>query len=60
VSFNGITISRFENGLIIEDWSVTDTLGMLRQLGLWRSLLLALRRWKILRTISKLTKSKGV
>jgi predicted ester cyclase len=47
VSFNGITISRFENGLIIEDWSVTDTLGMLRQLGLWRSILLALRQWKI-------------
>ena len=37
VRFNGITISRFENGLIVEDWSVTDTLGMLRQLGLWRS-----------------------
>jgi hypothetical protein len=31
VHFNGITISRFENGLIVEDWSVTDTLGMLRQ-----------------------------
>jgi predicted ester cyclase len=60
VCFNGITISRFENGLIIEDWSVTDTLGMLRQLGLWRSILVALRRWKIPRTISKLTKSKGV
>jgi hypothetical protein len=39
VQFNGITISRFENGLIVEDWSVTDTLGMLRQLGLWRSIL---------------------
>jgi predicted ester cyclase len=60
VCFNGITISRFENGLIIEDWSVTDTLGMLRQLGLWRSILVALGRWKIPRTISKLTKSRGV
>jgi predicted ester cyclase len=39
VRFGGITISRFENGLIVEDWSVTDTLGMLRQLGLVRSLL---------------------
>lgn len=38
VRFNGITMSRFENGLIVEDWSVTDTLGMLLQLGLWRSL----------------------
>ena len=37
VRFNGITISRFKDGLIVEDWSVTDTLGMLRQLGAWRS-----------------------
>lgn len=47
VRFNGITISRFENGLIVEDWSVTDTLGMLRQLGLPRSVVVgvkALRR----------------
>lgn len=42
VRFNGITISRFENGRIVEDWSVTDTLGMLRQLGVWRSALVAL------------------
>lgn len=49
VTFNGITISRFEDGLIVEDWSVTDTLGMLRQLGLWRSALLALRQWETLR-----------
>ena len=39
VQFNGITISRFEDGLIVEDWSVTDTLGMLRQLGVLRALL---------------------
>jgi hypothetical protein len=52
VRFNGITISRFENGLIVEDWSVTDTLTMLRQLGLWRSILVGLRQWKILRTMS--------
>jgi len=43
VRFNGITISRFENGLIVEDWSVTDTLGMLRQLGLVRSLLVGVK-----------------
>jgi predicted ester cyclase len=36
VRFHGITISHMEDGLIVEDWSVTDTLGMLRQLGLWR------------------------
>ena len=45
VHFNGITISRVENGLIVEDWSVTDTLGMLRQLGLARSLLVGLKAW---------------
>ena len=53
VRFNGITISRFENGLIVEDWSVTDTLNMLRQLGLWRSVLVALRQWQTLKTASK-------
>jgi hypothetical protein len=46
VRFNGITISRFENGLIVEDWSVTDTLGMLRQLGLWRSVSVGLKQWR--------------
>jgi len=46
VQFNGITISRFKDGLIVEDWSVTDTLGMLRQLGAWRSVLLGVRQWK--------------
>jgi hypothetical protein len=48
VRFNGITISRFENGLIVEDWSVTDTIGMLRQLGAWRSAITVLRQWRAL------------
>ena len=48
VSINGITISRFQDGLIVEDWSVTDTLGMLRQLGVWRSALVGLRNLKAL------------
>ena len=43
VHFRGITISRFEKGLIVEDWSVTDTLGMLRQLGAWRTVLAGVR-----------------
>jgi hypothetical protein len=43
VSFNGITISRFERDLIVEDWSVTDTLAMLRQLGVLRAVLVGLR-----------------
>jgi predicted ester cyclase len=45
VRFNGITISRFKAGLIVEDRSVTDTLSMLRQLGAWRSVLLGVRQW---------------
>lgn len=52
VRFNGITISRFEHGLIVEDWSVTDTLGMLRQLGLWRSALIGLRQWQTTKAAS--------
>lgn len=44
VRANGITVSRFENQRIIEDWSVTDTLGLLKQIGLWRCLRLLLRR----------------
>jgi hypothetical protein len=46
VRFSGITISRFENGRIVEDWSVTDTLSMLRQLGLVRSLLVGVRSFR--------------
>ena|SRR5215213_11016828 len=49
VRFNGITISRFKDGLIVEDWSVTDTLGMLRQLGAWRSVILGARQWKTMK-----------
>jgi predicted ester cyclase len=44
VSFTGITVSRFKDGVIVEDWSVTDTLGMLRQLGVLRSVLARLRQ----------------
>jgi predicted ester cyclase len=43
VAFNGITISQLKDGRIVEDWSVTDTLGMLRQLGLWRTLAVLVR-----------------
>jgi predicted ester cyclase len=44
VRFNGITISRFEGGKIVEDWSITDTLSLLRQLGAWRSVLVGLKQ----------------
>jgi predicted ester cyclase len=48
VRFNGITISRFADGMIVEDWSVTDALGMLRQLGPWRSVVVGLSQWRAL------------
>jgi predicted ester cyclase len=38
VSFTGITISQFRNEVIVEDWSITDTGSLLRQLGGWRAL----------------------
>ncbi len=34
-TLDGITISRFENGTIVEVWGVFDRLGMLQQLGLF-------------------------
>jgi hypothetical protein len=43
ISFDGITISRLEDGLIVEDWTVTDGWSVLKRLGIWRSLLLALK-----------------
>jgi hypothetical protein len=46
VAFGGITISRFEDGLIVEDWSVVDTLSMVRQIGPWRAARLALAAWR--------------
>ena len=39
----GITISRFEDGKIAEDWTVSDNLGLLRQIGVRRALALAAR-----------------
>jgi predicted ester cyclase len=39
----GITISRLQDGRIVEDWSAFDSLELLRQLGLWRTVLAAPR-----------------
>jgi predicted ester cyclase len=33
VTLRGITISRFEDGKIVEDWGYSDTVDLLRQLG---------------------------
>lgn len=43
VTLGGITISRFENGQIAEDWTVCDNVGLLRQLGVLRGLAVAVR-----------------
>jgi predicted ester cyclase len=43
VTLPGITISRFENGKIAEDWTVSDNLELLRRLGLRRGIALAAR-----------------
>jgi predicted ester cyclase len=34
VVVSGITIDRFEDGMIVEGWTSRDTLGMMQQLGL--------------------------
>jgi SAM-dependent methyltransferase/predicted ester cyclase len=41
VELRGIVISRFEDGRIIEDWASSDTMELVRQLGLRRTLALA-------------------
>lgn len=33
VEFTGITISRCKDGRIVEEWEITDTVGLLRQIG---------------------------
>jgi predicted ester cyclase len=43
VTLRGITISRFQDAQIAEDWTVSDNLTLLRQIGLWRGLALAVR-----------------
>jgi predicted ester cyclase len=45
----GITISRLADGHIVEDWTALDSLELLRQLGLVRSLLAAPRLMRAVR-----------
>jgi ubiquinone/menaquinone biosynthesis C-methylase UbiE/predicted ester cyclase len=52
VTLRGIVISRFEDGRIIEDWAASDTMEILRQLGIWRSLLLLVQHRRLLRNRS--------
>ena len=44
----GIVISRFRDGRIIEDHLASDTLEFVRQLGVWRTLLLAASHPKLI------------
>lgn len=48
VRLSGIVISRFEDGRIVEDHAATDTVALIRQLGIWRTALLVLRYPKLI------------
>ncbi len=48
VELRGIVISRFRDGRIIEDWATSDTMELLRQLGLRRTLQLAVKHRKLI------------
>jgi ketosteroid isomerase-like protein len=48
VRLTGIVVSRFEGGRIIEDHAASDTMELVRQLGAWRSLLLAVQHRRLL------------
>jgi predicted ester cyclase len=48
VALPGMTISRFEDGRIAEDWSHSDSIEIARQLGLWRTALVVAREWRTL------------
>jgi predicted ester cyclase len=43
VRLTGIVISRFQDGRIIEDHAASDTMELVRQLGLWRTILLVVK-----------------
>src|SRR5215212_11650604 len=49
VRLRGIVISRVEHGQIVEDWAASDTLELVRQLGVRRSLLLLAKHHRLLR-----------
>ena len=49
IQLTGIVISRLRDGKIVEDYAVTDTFDLLRQLGWWRTLLLVVTQPQLLR-----------
>jgi predicted ester cyclase len=50
VTLTGIVISRLQDGRIVEDHAASDTIEILRQIGIWRSLLLIVTHPHLLRT----------
>jgi predicted ester cyclase len=50
VRLRGIVISRIQDGRIIEDWASSDTLDLVRQLGVLRSVALLVEHHKLLRS----------
>jgi predicted ester cyclase len=50
VRLRGIVVSRIQDGRIIEDWASSDTLDLVRQLGLRRSALLLAKHHNLLRS----------
>ena len=48
VRLSGIVRSRFQDGRIIEDYAASDTMEIVRQLGIWRTLVLALTRPRLM------------
>jgi predicted ester cyclase len=53
VQMSGITISRFDEGRVVEDWGSTDTVELLRQLGIWRSVLMLATEWRLLLELAR-------
>jgi predicted ester cyclase len=53
VSLSGITISRLVDGRIVEDWGSTDSIELVRQLGVWRSLLICVTERRLLLELAR-------
>jgi predicted ester cyclase len=49
IRLTGIVVSRLHEGRIVEDFAVTDTVELLRQLGWWRTVLLVATQPQVLR-----------
>jgi predicted ester cyclase len=62
VELHGIVISRFEGDRIVEDWAVSDTVELLRQLGIRRSMFLPLMLLtaRLARTARRLLRADGL